>query len=157
MSGKQLTIVTHHLSRRSPDVMWKGITNAVMTYPRPFCFNLGVPLPLKCEITGYADGRGTNRRCTSDKGFIDQTITAYVPNVTLAFSMRSHNLRTRFTIGQMDDEFTFAPMPEGLTRLTRKTQVEVPAGCAMAFRCWAIRRSIHNVHRYVYSNIEQGD
>jgi hypothetical protein len=150
--SRTLTITTHCDFSRSPDTIWLGITNATMTVSRPFCFHLGIPLPRKCEITRSVDGIGTERRCTSDKGHIDQVISDFSPNRRLAFALASHDLRTAFAIGHMDDEFLFAPLDGGRTRLTRTTRIEVPDGAALWFRCWAIGQSIRNVHRNIQSS-----
>jgi len=125
-----------------------------MQYPKPLCFNLGVPLPKKCEITHAVNGVGKTRRCISDKGHIDQIITDYQPNVRLAFRMQSHNLKTRFKIGDMEDEFIFKKLNDETTRLQRTTHITIPPGIGLIFRSLAIRQSIKNVHRYVYNNIK---
>lgn len=153
MADRKLTITTSCDFHKSKDHIWQGITNAVMTQPKPLCFNLGVPLPVKCEITRYDGGVATNRRCTSDKGSIEQQITCYDKGHRLAFKMVRHNLRSWFSIGEMNDEFTFAEKEGGVVTLTPTTNISVPSGCLLGLRAWAIRKSINNVHRYVYRNI----
>jgi hypothetical protein len=134
-------------------VVWGGITNAEMRLPKPWCFNLGLPLPRSCAITATRDGIGTRRRCTSDKGTIEQEITAFDPGRSLAFRLVSHDLATAFAIGAMDDRFTFASGAQGSIRLTRTTRISTPLGYGYALRRFAIRRSLANIHRYVYRNI----
>jgi hypothetical protein len=153
MADRKLSITTFCDFHKSKEHVWKGITNAVMTQPKPLCFNLGVPLPVKCEITKYENGMATSRRCTSDKGSIEQQITCYDKGHRLAFKMVTHNLRSWFSIGDMNDEFTFAEKGGGVVTLTRTTNISVPAGWLLSLRSWAIRKSINNVHRYVYRNI----
>jgi hypothetical protein len=149
-----LKITTQCEFKQSTEIIWQGITNAIMEFPKPFCFNLGVPLPVKCEITNYTNGVGKTRRCTSDKGCIEQVITVYQPNERLAFRMESHNLKTKFKIGQMDDEFIFTKLENGITRLQRTTNIAIPEGFGLSIRSWAIGKSIRNVHQYVYNNIK---
>jgi hypothetical protein len=133
--------------------VWAGITDAVMTLPKPVCFNLGVPLPRTCEITSSVQGVGKTRRCTSDKGTIEQEITEFIPYKRLSFHMVAHNLRTTFAIGAMDDRFVLEPCGPGIVRLTRTTRISIPLGFAFTLRRLAIKRSLVNVHRYVYRNI----
>lgn len=151
----KLTITTHCDFIQSPEMIWKGITNDVMTLPKPFCFNLGVPLPQKCEITNYANNIGKTRRCTSSKGYIDQIVTCYQPFQKLSFHLDSHNLKTRLRFEAMDDEFIFTTISPGKTRLQRTTNITIPPGFALFFRKWAIIRSIKNVHKFVYNNIKR--
>jgi hypothetical protein len=113
-----------------------------------------VPLPIKCEITSYANGLGKTRRCTSSNGSIEQVITCYQPLEKLIFHMESHNLKTKFKIGTMDDEFIFTAIGDGKTRLQRTTNISIPLGFGLLIRKWAITRSIKNVHQYVYNNIK---
>jgi hypothetical protein len=153
MADRRLTVTTSFDFHKSKEHIWQGITNAVMTQPKPLCFNLGVPLPVKCEITRYENGTAANRRCTSDKGAIEQTITCFEKGRRLAFKMVSHNLRSWFSIGEMNDDFVFHEKDNGVVTLTRTTNLSVPSGWLLGLRAWAIRKSIANVHRYVYRNI----
>ena len=155
MNGKRITVITSARFACSVERVWQGITNASMTYPKPLCFNLGIPLPVKCEITDYRDGIGRRRRCTSDHGSIEQEITCYEKFRRLSFRLVSHNLKTTFAIGPMDDDFTLQD-DGGVIGLTRTTNLVVPYGFCLSVRCWAIRRSLANVHRYVYRNIAAG-
>lgn len=155
MQGKKVTVTTSQRFQCSVERVWQGITNASMTYPKPLCFNLGVPLPVKCEITAYQDGIGRRRRCTSDHGSIEQEITCYEKHRRLSFRLMSHNLKTTFAIGPMDDDFTLVADGDAIV-LTRTTNLIVPLGLGLGVRCWAIRRSLGSVHRYVYRNIAAG-
>ena len=134
-------------------VVWAGITNAVMTLPKPLCFNLGLPVPRSCAITASSAGVGTRRRCTSDKGAIEQEITEFDPGRCLAFRMVSHDLATIVAIGGMDDRFEFSANAKGGVHLTRTTRISLPLGHGYALRRFAIRRSLLSIHRYVYRNI----
>jgi hypothetical protein len=153
MPGPRITVETHDDFALPAPVVWKGITDAVMTLPKPLCFNLGVPLPRKCELTSIVDGVGRSRRCTSDHGAIEQEITVFLPGRELSFRLVSHTLRTVFAIDEMDDRFIFTKREGGVIRLTRTTTVAIPPGRGYRIRCWAVRRSVQNVHHYVYRNI----
>ena len=148
------TIRTSCEFKQSPEIIWLGITNDVMMYPKPFCFNLWVPSPIKCEITNTTNGIGKTRRCTSSNGSIEQVITCYQPLEKLTFHMATHNLKTKFKIGMMDDEFIFTTIGGGKTKLQRTTNISIPLGFGFLIRKWAITRSIRNVHQYVYNNIK---
>jgi hypothetical protein len=151
--GPAITVETSCDFVQPVAVVWRGITNAEMRLPKPLCFNLGLPLPRSCAITATRDGIGTRRRCTSDKGAIEQEITEFIPGRSLAFRLVSHDLTTAFAIGAMDDRFTFSTSAQGGVRLTRTTRISIPLGSGYVLRRFAIRRSLASIHRYVYRNI----
>ncbi len=155
--GPAITVATSCDFDQPVAVVWRGITNAEMSLPKPLCFNLGLPLPRSCAITATRDGVGTRRRCISDKGAIEQEITAFVPGRSLAFRLVSHDLATAFAIGAMDDRFAFSTTAQGAVRLTRTTRISIPLGCGYLLRRWAIARSLASIHRYVYRNIAAVD
>jgi hypothetical protein len=147
-----ITITTSCDFQATEAHVWQGITHAVMTLPKPFCFNLGIPLPVKCEITHYENGMGTTRQCTSDKGVITQEITCYEKHCRLSFKMVAHTLRTIFTFSEMSDDFTMSSAA-GTVSLSRTTRLTLPAGPTLFLRRWAMTRSIRQVHHFVYGNI----
>jgi hypothetical protein len=126
-----------------------------MALPKPLCIHLGIPLPRSCEITVSVDGVGKTRRCTSDKGTIEQEITEFVPHRPLAFRLVTHDLTISFAIGAMEDRFTFTQVDPDVIRLTRVPRIAIPIGCGYALCRLAIRRSLTQVHRYVYRNIHR--
>ena len=155
-----LTVKTSIRLKVSKEVIWNGITNSTMTYPKPICFNLGIPLPKKCEITSIENGIGTSRKCTSDHGSIEQNITVFEKFESLSFHMVSHDLNVYFKIVSMNDEFKIKNEHDGSNTITRITNVTIPKGFDLVIRKCLIARSLISVHRYVYQNIksaQQGD
>ena len=154
------TVKTSVRLKVGKDVIWKGITNSIMRYPKPLCFNLGIPLPKKCEITRFENGLAKSRKCTSDHGSIEQNITVFDKYERLSFHMVSHDLKVYFRIVSMNDEFIIFKEQDGSNTVSRITNITIPNGFELVIRKWLIGRSLKCVHEYVYQNIksaQQGD
>jgi hypothetical protein len=148
-----MIIKTTRVTGKSPEVVWRGITNAEMILPRPICFRVGIPLPLKCEIVTFVDGVGKKRKCTSDKGFVFQEITKYKENEELEFKMEYNTLEIPFKVESMRDYFKITRIPDGKTVVTRTTEIFLSDDPLM-IKSLAVRFGIKAVHRHVFNNID---
>ncbi|HEX2014625.1 MAG TPA: SRPBCC family protein [Nitrososphaera sp.] len=140
------TIVVH----AAPDRVWTYLCDAHMPTAAPWCFRLGVPTPRECTIVGKANGVGAQRQCRTDKGFIDQRITEWVPPNRLTFVASSDTIGMYKHVKSMQDTFLLESVPGSVagTRLTRLTHFETTGAFAF-FKAWLFKLTVRRLHNYV--------
>ena len=133
---------------KSPEQLWPLLTNSQMTVPGCFC--LGVPRPLACELPNVEGGVGASRRCISDRGTIEQTITHWQPPGRLKFRMNSTDQYWGPCVNSIEEDFELESVAMG-TRITRTTQISARRPLHFfkeALLCIGLKR----VHLYVFRN-----
>ena len=143
----KVRISTEVLVNAPPEKVWGYLCDAHMPTAAPWCFKLGVPTPKECRIVGEAKGVGSHRQCRTDKGFIDQQITEWVPPGRLTFVAKSDTIGMYKHIEQMQDTFLLEASNGG-TRLTRLTQFETKGMFDFA-KAFLFRLTVKRLHRYV--------
>lgn len=128
--------------------VWTYLCDASMPTAAPWCFSLGVPTPKECTIVGESSGVGAHRQCRTNKGFIDQQITEWVPPKRLTFVARSDTIGMYKHVKSMQDTFLLEQTEKSGTKLTRLTQFE-SAGIFAPIKSWLIGITIRRLHRFV--------
>jgi hypothetical protein len=145
-------VITRVMVNAAPEKVWKYLCDAHMTTAAPWCFQLGVPTPQQCRIIGEASGVGAHRQCQTDRGFIDQRITEWLPPRRLTFVATSDTIGMYRHVREMQDTFLLEPAPGG-TELTRLTRFETK-GIFGALKAYLFRLTIRRLHRYVMENFK---
>lgn len=134
-----------------PDAIWPLLCNARMEPTRSTLFGLGLPQPQQCRLPDGHGGVGSTRQCISDRGTVEQTILDWNEPHHLAFSMDRSDLYFRSWVISIVDDFELARTPQGGTRATRTTSVQV-IGWFRRLKQLALWVGLRQIHRFVFRN-----
>ena len=115
--------------------VWTCLCDASMPTAAPWCLKLGVPTPKECTVVGETSGVGAHRQCRTNRGFIDQQITEWMPPERLTFVARSDTIGMYKHVESMQDTFLLKRSKESGTILTRMTQFETKGLLALV-KAW---------------------
>jgi hypothetical protein len=134
---------------RPPEIIWPLLCDSRMEPTNSCLFRLGVPQPRQCRLPNGQGGVGSARQCISDRGVIDQTIVAWEEPKHLAFRMERSDMNFRAFVFSIVDDFELVPTPEGGTRATRTTSVQV-IGWFRWVKSVLLWVGLKKVHRFVF-------
>ena len=146
-----MIVKTTWLFPKPPEVVWPLLCNSRMEPTASCLFGLGLPQPQQCRLPDGQGGVGSTRQCISNRGVVEQTILIWDEPRHLAFSMDRSDLYFRDCIPSIVDDFELILTPEGGTRATRSTSVQVIGWCRWAKRA-ALRVGLKKIHRFVFRN-----
>lgn len=128
--------------------VWKFLCDASMPTAAPWCFKLGVPTPNECTIVGETTGIGAHRQCRTNKGFVDQRVTEWIPPKKLSFVATSDTIGMYRHVKAMQDTFLLEESGKAVTVLTRRTEFET-SGAFAPIKAWLFRMVVRRLHKYV--------
>lgn len=105
-----------------PEDIYPNFFNASMDNSYPLAFRLGIPKPLWCKVLEGEPKVGHTRQCTTDKGYIRQTIIELEENRRLVYQMKESNVWCRNWVGFLQDSFILSPINESQTKVVRITE-----------------------------------
>lgn len=134
-----------------PEVIWPLLCNSRMEPTTSCLFGLGLPQPQQCRLPDGQGGVGSTRQCISDRGVVEQTILVWEESRHLAFSMDRSDLYFRSCVISIVDDFELTLTPQGGTRATRTTSVQV-IGWFRWLKQMALWVGLKQIHRFVFRN-----
>jgi len=151
--ARLITVVTSVDIAAEPNAIWRILCDAKLPLTAPCWFRLGVPTPEKCAIVTEAGGVGAGRRCTTNRGSINQRITQWDENERLAFEWIDDTVGLGAYLNSMRDAFTLEPLETKRTRLVRRTEYE-PKDSVGWVRRAVLRLVVKRIDRYVMRNFK---
>jgi len=134
-----------------PEAIWPLLCNSRMEPTHSALFGLGLPQPQQCRLPDGHGGVGSTRQCISDRGVVEQTILVWDEPYHLAFSMDRSDLYFRSCVISIVDDFDLVRTPQGGTRATRTTSVQV-IGWFRWLKRLALWVGLKQIHRFVFGN-----
>ena len=119
---------------------------------KPFLLKLGLPIPLRCELTPDNERIGGRRTCYFREGYVEQRITRWEPPYHMELEVTNNRMPGRHWARLVDAEFELRPEGAGtrIIRTTRYTSTLRPAWY------WSLveRLGMEAEHRYVLNQLE---
>lgn len=131
--------------------LWPLLFNSKMDDQQPCYLLCGLPKPLECRLPDSQGGVGNTRECVSDKGTIQQRITAWNPGRKLAFEMAQTDIYFGPCVKSIVEQFELTDNSDGGCRIVRTTtfRVKGPLAAVAAIPMFV---GLKAIHRYVFSN-----
>ena len=135
----------------APEHIWPNFLHARMDDTRPLLFRLGIPKPISCKVLEGVPALNHTRQCTTDQGTIDQRILTFDEERCLRYRMIDATIPKRHWIGHLEDRFSLLPLPDGRTRVERRT-VFTGRGLLAPLKTLALLVALTQAHRYAARN-----
>ena len=134
----------------TPEEVWpKIITVDKLSAPKPFLFQVGLPLPLYCTLKGK--GVGAIRICHFEKGTIEERVTEWNPPHRIKVKITKVDLPNNHWLDFTEASYQLTPVAKGtqITRITRISSKLLPRFY------WGIleRWGIESEHRYLLDSV----
>ena len=146
-----MKVTTSAILPKPPEEVWPLLCSSQMDPTIPCLFRLGIPKPVECRLPDGVGGVGERRQCISDRGIINQRITAWERPKNLRFRMEDTTLYFRPCVNSITEEFVLTPGPSSTTQITRTTTIEV-TGYARFLKALMMCLGMKFIHRYVFAN-----
>jgi hypothetical protein len=133
-----------------PDRVWADLRSfSSLTGEKPVLMYIGLPVPLRCTMQG--SGQGAKRTCYFEHGYIEETVTEWLPPNRMRLLIDRTNLPGRHWLGFEDAEYDLR-QDNGGTALTRKTTIIsnlYPAWYWRTFEVWGVASE----HEYIFRDL----
>lgn len=133
-----------------PDRVWADLQSFdSLTGEKPVLMYIGLPIPVRCTMQG--SGQGAKRTCYFDRGYIEETVTEWLPPSRMRLAIDRTNMPGRHWLGFEDAEYDLREYAGG-TVLTRKTTVIsnlYPAWYWRRFERWGVASE----HEYILGDV----
>jgi len=116
---------------------------------KPFLMYIGLPIPVRCSLRG--SGVGATRTCYFDRGYIQETVTAWEPPNVMGLSIDRTNLPGRHWLNFEDAKYELH-QDRGTTVLSRTTTITsnlYPAWYWRPFERWGVASE----HQYIFGDL----
>ena len=146
---REIVTSTIHLDAK-PSEVWTALrTFDSVTGAKPFLMYVGLPIPVRCSMQG--NGLGAKRTCYFDKGYIEETVTEWMPPNVMGLSIDRTNLPGRHWLNFEDARYELN-REGGETVLTRTTTITsnlYPAWYWRPFERWGVTSE----HQYIFGDL----
>jgi hypothetical protein len=138
------------LLRADPAQVWNELRSFdSLAGQKPLLMYIGLPIPLRCTMEG--SGVGAKRTCYFNDGYIQETVTEWLPPNVMQLSIDRTNMPGRHWLGFETARYDLEKDPNG-TVLTRNTTIIsnlYPAWYWRGFERWGVQSE----HDYIFSDI----
>jgi hypothetical protein len=120
-----------------------------LTGEKPALMYIGLPIHRRCTMEG--SGLGAKRTCYFDRGYIEETVTEWLPPTRMRLSIDRTSLPGRHWLGFEDAEYDLRSLNGG-TFLTRRTSIIsnlYPVWYWRPFERWGVASE----HRYILNDL----
>jgi hypothetical protein len=116
---------------------------------KPLLMYVGLPIPIRCVMQG--SGVGAKRTCYFDKGYIEESVTEWMPPNVMGLSIDRTNMPGRHWLNFEDAKYELR-QDGGETELTRTTTITsnlYPVWYWRPFEQWGVRCE----HEYIFGDL----
>jgi len=147
---RQEAVVSSIWIAAQPDKVWAALQSFdSLKAEKPVLMYIGLPVPIRCSTQG--SGPGAKRTCYFDRGYIEETVTAWQPPNMMRLSIDRTNMPGRHWLGFEGAEYDLH-QDLGGTLLTRNTTIIsnlYPAWYWRGFERWGVASE----HRYIFADL----
>lgn len=134
-----------------PEDIFPHFFHATMDDSTPLAFRLGIPKPLSCKVLEREPQVGGTRQCTTDRGYIRQTIIELEEQRKLVYQMKESNVWCQGWVSFLQDSFILEAIAGDKTSVRRITEFRgvnnIPLLSTLAL--WF---SLKQAHKYASRN-----
>jgi hypothetical protein len=147
---RQETVTSSIWIAAKPDQVWADLRSFdSLTAQRPALMYIGLPVPVRCTMQG--SGQGAKRTCYFNQGYIEETVTEWLPPTRMGLSIDRTNLPGRHWLGFEDAKYDLRTYNGG-TVLSRETTIIsnlYPAWYWRPFERWGVASE----HDYILNDL----
>jgi hypothetical protein len=146
---REIVISTVRLAAEPTDV-WSALRSFdSVTGDKPFLMHVGLPIPVRCAMQG--NGLGAKRTCYFDQGYIEETVTEWLPPDAMGLAIDRTNMPGRHWLNFENAKYELR-RDDGETMLTRTTTITsnlYPAWYWRPFERWGVASE----HEYIFGDL----
>lgn len=133
-----------------PSEVWSNLRSFdSVTGDKPLLMYVGLPIPIRCVMQG--SGLGAKRTCYFDQGYIEETVTEWLPPNVMGLSIDRTNMPGRHWLNFEDAKYELRRDDGGtvLTRTTTITSNLYPVWYWRPFERWGVASE----HDYIFGDL----
>jgi hypothetical protein len=133
-----------------PSEVWSNLRSFdSVTGDKPVLMYVGLPIPIRCVMQG--SGLGAKRTCYFDQGYIEETVTEWLPPNVMGLSIDRTNMPGRHWLNFEDAKYELH-RDKGQIVLTRTTTITsnlYPVWYWRPFERWGVTSE----HKYIFGDL----